>query len=108
MQGADAEGERAADPRHYPSFLPFDAMLFSPPFSPSLSFFFLFHCGLQKWAQARGLTVHRQALDTDRKSLAPFTAGGTNQDAAGSDPDWPFQAAGCLIFIKQNCINRDR
>ena len=90
VQGADAEGERAAVPRHCPSFSPFDAMLFSFPLSPSLSFFVFSHCGLQKRAQARGLTVHCQALDTDRKSLAPFTA---------SDQDWPFQPAGCLIFI---------
>ena len=50
---------------------PLDAMLFSFPLSPSLLFFFLLHCGLQKRAQARRLTVHCQALDTDRKSLAP-------------------------------------
>ena len=78
VQSVDAEGERAAAPRHCPSFSPLDALLFSFPLSPSLSFFFLFHCGLQKRAQARGLVVHRQVLDTDRKSLVPFTA---------SDPD---------------------
>ena len=78
VQGVDAEGERAAVPRHYPLVSPFDAISFPRPLS--LSFFFLFHCGLQKRAQARGLAVHRQALDTDRKSLAPFTA---------SDPDRP-------------------
>mgnify|MGYP004180058885 CR=1 FL=1 len=97
VQGADVEGERAAVPRHYPSFSPFDAMLFSspPPLSPSLSFFFLFHCGLQKRAQARGLAVHCQALDTDRKSLAPFTA---------SDPDRPPVSA-CRLFDFHNVKN---
>ena len=100
VQGADVEGERAVVPRHYPSFSPLDALLFSFPLSPSLSrLSSSFTCGLQKRAQARGLAVHRQAFDTDRKSLAPFTAGGTNQDAAGSDSDGPFQPAGCLIFI---------
>jgi hypothetical protein len=37
VQGVDAEGERAAVPRHYPSFSPFDAMLLSL----SLSVFFI-------------------------------------------------------------------
>jgi hypothetical protein len=74
VQGADVEGERASVPRHCPSFSPIDAMLFSSPLSPSLFFFFRFHCGLQKRAQARGLVVHHQALDTYRKSQAPFTA----------------------------------
>jgi hypothetical protein len=48
VQGVDAEGERAAVRRHYPSFSPFDAMLFSPPpLSPPLSrssFFFIVVC----------------------------------------------------------------
>jgi hypothetical protein len=90
VQGADVEGERAAVPRHYPSFSPLDAMLFSSPLS--LSFFFLSHCWLQKRAQARGLTVHCQALDTYRKSLAPFTA---------FDPDRPPVSA-CRLFDFHN------
>ena len=43
VQVADAEGERAAVPRHYPSFSSFDAMLFSSSRALSLSFFFLLH-----------------------------------------------------------------
>jgi hypothetical protein len=93
VQAADVEGERASVPRHslvtphshhlmLCSFLPLALSL-------SLSLLsFTFNCVLQKWAQARGLAVHRQALDTDRKSLVPFTVlRGANQDAAGSDPD---------------------
>jgi hypothetical protein len=38
VQGADVEGEKAAVPRHCPSFSPFDAMLFSSFLSLALCF----------------------------------------------------------------------
>jgi hypothetical protein len=54
VQGVGVEGETAAVPRHYPSFSPLDAILFSsrPLPSRSLSFFFLLHSIL--WSAEAG------------------------------------------------------